>query len=96
MLKIPQPPRKPNYDLIIANELNKFGNVKIDAKNIKNHLIKGSALCPENPGYVDSVIENIIATIITKMESEHRDYLRKLDAYERELMECKTVLEKQF
>lgn len=96
MLNVPKPPQKPNYDDIIKSELSIYENITNESKGFFSKFFNNGSTNIENPAYAEAVIENVVATIISKMDKAYSDYLRELDEYEKELLEYKTFLSKQF
>lgn len=96
MLSIPKIPQRPNYDSIIKKELNRYENITNETKGIISGFFNNKNANQENPAYVEAIIENIIATVLSNIDKAYSDYLRELDEYEKELREYEALLSKQF
>lgn len=94
---MPVPPREPNYDNIINEELRKIGIISLD-KNFYNlkllrkpRLNKKSSIC-KNPAYNDALVEAFITSVYSRVNIEYMQYLREIDCYEEALNKYKSQL----
>ena len=95
MLNIPQPPKKPDYDKIIKTELNKFESFYNKTTVFKNKGTEKKSVHFQNSAYIEATIENLIATMLTKMDKDYIEYLRELEKYEKQLIEYDDILSTQ-
>lgn len=88
---MPQPPKEPNYETIVKEELKKIGFSLSDKTYLSKVLSKSNT--PKNLAYNEALIEAFIANTISRINSEYMQYINQLNDYENALIEYKTWLQ---
>lgn len=94
-MNMPLPPKPPDYDKIIEEELAKIGGLSL--KQEQNKKIDNQwYLTPyKNPAYNDALVEAFEAIVQSKLDDACKKYTRELELYEANLKKYKCLLEEK-